>query len=346
MTQRVFWAFIIAACLFPSSTVFAQSAELEAYWAFDDAAGSSIGQDGTTNNRDVSINTAGGGSAGIVTGGRFGNTLIVNNNTGTFAEADGPAGSNSYQGVTGMAARSVSAWIRPAGGAQDDAIISWGTNTSEQKWTVRTENDGNQLRAEFANGGVEHSAAPPNIYDGGWHHVAATLPAGGNGASVTLYIDGVAASIDMTNTSNPLNTVAGALVRVGLDLSNRAFDGEIDDVGIFSRAMTDNEIAAIYNLAQEASLNYDLGDADAVLDVFNNGGEAEIGDLIWRQTSSLSQTEGDVVAVGDGFSLQLDASGNGVIGAPAVVPEPASIVIWSLIGLGLAGFGYYRNRRK
>ena len=30
----------------------------------------------------------------------------------------------------------------------------------------------------------------------------------------------------------------------------------------------------------------------------------------------------------------------------AAVPEPASIAIWSLIGLGLAGFGYYRTRRK
>mgnify|MGYP002623760887 CR=1 FL=1 len=30
----------------------------------------------------------------------------------------------------------------------------------------------------------------------------------------------------------------------------------------------------------------------------------------------------------------------------APVPEPASIAIWSLLGLGLAGFGYYRVRRK
>ena len=28
------------------------------------------------------------------------------------------------------------------------------------------------------------------------------------------------------------------------------------------------------------------------------------------------------------------------------VPEPASIAIWSLIGLGLAGFGYHGVRRK
>lgn len=34
------------------------------------------------------------------------------------------------------------------------------------------------------------------------------------------------------------------------------------------------------------------------------------------------------------------------VGAAAAVPEPASIAIWSILGLGLAGFGYYRERRK
>ena len=28
------------------------------------------------------------------------------------------------------------------------------------------------------------------------------------------------------------------------------------------------------------------------------------------------------------------------------IPEPASIAIWSLLGLGLSGFGYWRVRRK
>ena len=38
-------------------------------------------------------------------------------------------------------------------------------------------------------------------------------------------------------------------------------------------------------------------------------------------------------------NVQLDAN------LPAI-PEPASIAIWSLTGLGLAGFGYFRFRRK
>jgi hypothetical protein len=33
-------------------------------------------------------------------------------------------------------------------------------------------------------------------------------------------------------------------------------------------------------------------------------------------------------------------------GGANVVPEPTSIAIWTVIGLGLAGFGYYRTRKK
>ncbi len=50
------------------------------------------------------------------------------------------------------------------------------------------------------------------------------------------------------------------------------------------------------------------------------------------------------------FGTAGSASGNTAIfavsGTAAAVPEPAPIAIWSLIGLGLAGFGYYRTRRK
>jgi len=46
----------------------------------------------------------------------------------------------------------------------------------------------------------------------------------------------------------------------------------------------------------------------------------------------------------DGAGFAIGAFEVGV--APQVVPEAASIAIWSLLGLGLAGFGCCRKRRK
>lgn len=76
---------------------------------------------------------------------------------------------------------------------------------------------------------------------------------------------------------------------------------------------------------------------------------------------SESVADGDVFLTNDGFTafrMVTDATGatSGAFFALGeieffgqefvAVPEPASIAIWSLIGLGLVGFGWYRTRRK
>ena len=47
-----------------------------------------------------------------------------------------------------------------------------------------------------------------------------------------------------------------------------------------------------------------------------------------------------------GFYLQDKWGIDAQFTAPPAVPEPASVAIWSMLGLGLVGFGYYRARRK
>ena len=50
----------------------------------------------------------------------------------------------------------------------------------------------------------------------------------------------------------------------------------------------------------------------------------------------------------DGQQVFIDSLASFGLQSPlaTAVPEPASVAIWSLIGLGLAGFGYFRIRRK
>ncbi len=60
------------------------------------------------------------------------------------------------------------------------------------------------------------------------------------------------------------------------------------------------------------------GDGESFLEMQNSGGWNDLG------TQTLSR-----------FVVEFEA-----------VPEPASIAIWSMLGLGLAGFGYYRMRRS
>ncbi len=63
----------------------------------------------------------------------------------------------------------------------------------------------------------------------------------------------------------------------------------------------------------------------------------ELGVGTYDASSGLLTPDGDALIAGPGSITVLPA---------AAVPEPASIAIWSLIGLGLVGFGVYRRQKK
>lgn len=83
-----------------------------------------------------------------------------------------------------------------------------------------------------------------NINDGQWHHVAAVY----DGTNVYLYVDG---SLDV------MQAVTGSIAQNNVPLAigennqptpgHYMFDGMVDEVALYNRALSSNEIAAIYN---------------------------------------------------------------------------------------------------
>jgi hypothetical protein len=74
-----------------------------------------------------------------------------------------------------------------------------------------------------------------------------------------------------------------------------------------------------------------------------------IGDTTWLAFSGefpMGMVPGDVFTSGGQTFALLSGSQTAGIGVVQAVPEPAAIALWSLIGLGVAGFGYSRARRK
>ncbi|MFC1569544.1 LamG-like jellyroll fold domain-containing protein [bacterium] len=80
-------------------------------------------------------------------------------------------------------------------------------------------------------------------YNGFWHHFAGTY----DGSVLILYINGE--FIATTECTGPINAVTDAL-NVGRNSQkpDRLYDGLIDEVRIYSRALTVEEIMALYNL--------------------------------------------------------------------------------------------------
>ena len=83
------------------------------------------------------------------------------------------------------------------------------------------------------------------VNDGNWHHVAAVRQA----TNVALFVDGTldvrGATPGINVISNTAKLVAGTQVCVGVD-GVQNFTGQLDEISIYSRALTPNEVQAIF----------------------------------------------------------------------------------------------------
>lgn len=123
--------------------------------------------------------------------------------------------------------------------------------------------DGNQIlysrviENDYANGGFAISAKSTTTWDAGvngttlttfppikngvWNHLALVY----NGASITLYSDGVPYSV--ASTTDPTKTNIPLYVGEYVGGGNYYFKGSMDDLAVFSRALTAQEISNLYN---------------------------------------------------------------------------------------------------
>ena len=100
------------------------------------------------------------------------------------------------------------------------------------------------VRSSFASGGAPGAGSvegPPIVMDGEWHHIASTYDL----KEFRLYIDGKLDATQATTTKPDTNTgpfVIGAF----LDGAN-ATNGLVDEVGLFSAPLEEEDILAIMN---------------------------------------------------------------------------------------------------
>ncbi|MHC4631966.1 MAG: LamG domain-containing protein [Planctomycetota bacterium] len=145
-----------------------------------------------------------------------------------------------YKGILGPNAVTVTAWINTTT-TGTGTIVGWGPNVSGQRFGFRINAD--RLRIEHAGGNVQGDTS---VNDGGWHHVAVTIQENATLSypDVILYVDGID---DTRATQDPdaFDLTADQDVRIGSRpaSNDRFFMGMIDDVRIYDRELTQEEIA-------------------------------------------------------------------------------------------------------
>ena len=82
-----------------------------------------------------------------------------------------------------------------------------------------------------------------NIADGAWHHVVGVY----DGNQILLYVDGV---LDASKNVGSMNIDTWRALRIGenWELGNSFFGGTLDEVRIYDRALTADDVAQLFAL--------------------------------------------------------------------------------------------------
>ncbi|MBN1671136.1 MAG: hypothetical protein JXR37_08900, partial [Kiritimatiellae bacterium] len=204
---------------------------LVSYWSFDDE-----GQPGRDDAGEHDLTVNGATWTGT---GRSGGALSLDGNDYAVA--------GDYPGT--WSEHSVSLWTKSS---EPDT----GTNSAlfgrhDGSWAA----GGLNMELRFADAGAGEAAfegygagaviSAAALNDGQWHHVAATYS---NGVNAALWIDGALQGTDPFAGWD--KTVWGLDVRLGQPAAGEGkyYEGLLDEVAVFNRALSSNEIASLANL--------------------------------------------------------------------------------------------------
>lgn len=165
--------------------------------------------------------------------GRIGNAVVLDGKKASLRVAD-------FKGVTGMASRTVAAWMKTR--TASGQIVAWGVGEPGKMWIFGF------IRGRIGvtpHGGYLYVKDP--LHDDNWHHVVVVMEEGwppNLHDHVKLFVDGTPAEIHDIGLLDlwPIDTGEGSDVTIG-----RGFNGLIDDLRIYNRALTEEEVRLLFS---------------------------------------------------------------------------------------------------
>ena len=177
----------------------------------------------------------------------------------------------NYKGFLGTRSRTCAAWIKTTG---TGAIVSWGDSDISGGWWLFRVEDAGRLRLQTQGGRIVGNT---DLRDNNWHHVAAVLADDGSpdNDEVKLYVDGVE-EIYSEIDSQPIDTASHSNVTIGASYLHDGtvvvpFNGLIDDVRIYDRALSAKEIQQFYQ--GDNSVVTEITDLDGNLRIIDGDGD-------------------------------------------------------------------------
>src|ERR1051326_4163118 len=214
---------------------------LAGWWKFDDGTGSSAADSSPNGNTGSLVNFATDDSEWVL--GRRNGALSFNPPGVTNYVVASDAPSLNFDSTLAF---TLSAWVRsPVAQLQSGAVLCKGTGGGGEHYCIDFQNGVWRFFCRTATG-TAPGIVTTNPPTGFWQHLAVTFD--GNAGFMRFYVNG---QLVGTNAApNSLNTTAHELT-IGCRQSaaaayNLPFQGEIDDVRIYSRALSTYDVQALY----------------------------------------------------------------------------------------------------
>ncbi len=226
---------------------------LLAYWKLDETSGNAA--DSHSTNTGTSSNIT------YTATGKIGRCYTFNGTTSqvSFGNVLKPTG-----------ALSISAWIKTTSATEQHVLDCLAYATGYEGYGTIIYNDGSSgLMLGNNTAGlldVSYNPVATNLVDGAWHHVVWTW----NGTTAYMYHDVTNKSAGDAWSNTIVYNASNALyLGVKGDGSSNRFTGDIDEVAIYNRAISDAEVAALNN--NGAGLGYPFYVYNGVLYIRKSG---------------------------------------------------------------------------
>ena len=220
------------------------------YWTFDEALGQYV-FDASNNNRYARLSD--GATLGV-NDGKIGGTLQLD------GSRQNATVTNSAELLNGLDAFSICLWVKSDGSDTDSGFINGrNPNDKDEIFGFRYDKEGwlggktNVIKAGITTtGGTHKLESAGNVQTTEWQHLALTWQ---TGELMKLYING---ELDTPSFIDPavsgtITDVSKLIIGRGAKDRNRGWRGLIDDVRLYNRALSDNEIQLYLKLKIETS---------------------------------------------------------------------------------------------
>jgi hypothetical protein len=158
----------------------------------------------------------------------------------------------SYSPYQSSSALTMAAWINPDTVSVLQGVLSLrGDASNEVKFTININSDATLVlySASTSNfltlvsGNTNHKLSASN-----WHHIAASIDY--SSKEFAVYLDGNLVSSGTNSSIRDASTFSVDRFDIGANYANQYFNGQIDSVKVYDKALSSAEITALYNEGQ------------------------------------------------------------------------------------------------